>query len=164
MTFVFVTLRVLPGDFAAQQVANQFFSGATARGSSDVATQEAQDAEEGADANVDRALQVARERSGLDDPLIVHYAKYWRDLITGKLGKSFQTGKSVVSMTKDALPYTLQFGLMAIVIAAILALLVGILPAIRPDGALDGGLRVFAVFFLAAPPYLDRGHALGVGS
>ena len=27
MTFIFITLRILPGDFAAQQVSDQFFAG-----------------------------------------------------------------------------------------------------------------------------------------
>ncbi len=153
MTFVFLALRVLPGDFAAQQVANQFFSGATARGQSDKATQEAQGAEEGASENVDRALQAARERLGLNDPVIVQYGKYWRDIFSGNPGKSFQTGESVVDMTADALPYTVQLGIMAIIIAGLLAAPVGIFSAIRPDGFLDGGLRVFAVFFLAAPSF-----------
>ena len=70
-TFVFFALRVLPGDFGAQQVANQFLSGATARGKADVATTEAQgqaterESNQSDSANVERSLQAARERLSL---------------------------------------------------------------------------------------------------
>ncbi len=133
MTFIFITLRILPGDFAAQQVSDQFFAG---RGG---------DPEE--------ALRLARERLGLHDPIPVQYGKFLRDLFTGDFGTSFRTGGSPLTSVRAALPYTLQLGLMSVVIALILAFPVGIISALRQDSWLDGGLRLFAVFFLAAPPF-----------
>ena len=133
MTFIFITLRILPGDFAAQQVSDQFFAG---RGG---------DPEE--------ALRLARERLGLHDSIPVQYGKFLRDLFTGDFGTSFRTGDSALTSVRAALPYTLQLGLMSVVIALILAFPVGIISALRQDSWLDGGLRLFAVFFLAAPPF-----------
>ena len=158
-TFVFFALRVLPGDFAAQQIANQFFSGATARGRSDVATTEAQgqsterESNESAGANVDLALQAARKRLGLDKSIPHQYALYWKGFFTGDHGKSFRTARPAVRDTMTALPYTVQLGLMSITIALLLAVPIGVLSAMRPNTFLDGFLRVFAIFFLAAPSF-----------
>ena len=133
MTFIFIALRVLPGDFAAQQISDQFFAG---RGG---------DPEE--------ALRLARERLGLDDPVAVQYVKYFGELLRGDFGESFRTGESTLKSVRAALPYTLQLGLMSVIIAIVLAFPIGILSALRQDTWLDGGLRLFAVFFLAAPTF-----------
>ena len=158
-TFVFFALRVLPGDFAAQQVANQFLSGATARGQSDVATTEAQgqaterESNQSNSANVERSLQAARERLGIDKSIPHQYGLYWKNFFTGDHGTSFRTSRPAVTETLEALPYTLQLGLMSIIIALLLAVPVGILSAMRPNTFMDGSLRVFAIFFLAAPSF-----------
>lgn len=133
MTFIFVTLRVLPGDFAAQQVSDQFFAG---RGGDPV-----------------EALRLARERLGMNDPVGVQYVKYFGDLLRGDFGESFRTGEPALKSVRAALPYTFQLGVMSVIIATVLALPIGILSALRQDTWLDGGLRLFAVFFLAAPTF-----------
>lgn len=136
MTFVFFVLRVLPGDFAAQTVANQFLAGANRGGGTP-----------------EDALAAARERLGMDDPLPVQYANYFWDILRGDFGLSFRTSEPALDVVLDAVPYTLQLGLMSIAIAIIVALPIGIISAVKQDTALDGGLRFFAVFFLAAPTF-----------
>ena len=137
LTFVFFVLRVLPGDYAEQQLANQFFA-------------------QGARTEEQREQQLAdlRARLGSDKPLVVQYGRFWWRILQGESEKSFQYNRPAFSVAGDALPYTLQLGLMSLIIAIMLALPVGIFSAVRPDGFLDAGLRVFAIFFLAAPAFL----------
>ncbi len=137
LTFVFFALRVLPGDYAEQQLANQFFAQAAR-------TEE------------QRAAQLAdlRAQLGTDKPLYEQYWVFWKHIFTGESPESFQFNKPSYSVAGEALPYTLQLGAMSIIISILLAVPVGIISAIRPDGLLDAFLRVFAIFFLAAPPFL----------
>ena len=137
LTFVFFVLRVLPGDYAEQQLANQFFA-------------------QGARTEEQREQQLAdlRARLGSDKPLVVQYGRFWWRILQGESEQSFQYNRPAFSVAGDALPYTLQLGLMSLIIAIMLALPVGIFSAVRPDGFLDAGLRVFAIFFLAAPAFL----------
>lgn len=142
LTFVFFALRVLPGDYAEQQLANQFFASAAR-------TEE------------ERAEQLARvkARLGTDKPLYEQYGRFWWDILRARSQDSFQYAEPAFSVAADALPYSLQLGVMSLIIAVMLALPVGILSAIRPDGFLDAGLRTFAIFFLAAPAFLTAAIA-----
>ncbi|HCV00290.1 MAG: glutathione ABC transporter permease GsiC [Dehalococcoidia bacterium] len=142
LTFVFFVLRVLPGDYAEQQLANQFFATA--------ARSEEQRAEQ---------LALARARLGSDKPLYEQYGRFWWSILRGKSEDSFQYNRSSFSVAAESLPYTVQLGVMSLVIGVLLALPVGTLTAIRPDGALDGFLRIFAIFFLAAPAFLTAAIA-----
>ncbi|HJP41568.1 MAG TPA: ABC transporter permease [Dehalococcoidia bacterium] len=134
-SFVFVTMRVLPGDFAAQQVSNQFLAGA------------------GGSETPEEALQVARERLGLNHSVPVQYGKYWWDIARGDFGRSFLTSRTAIDHIKDALPYSLQLGLMQLTIALVVALPVGIISAIRQDTLIDNVFRIFAITGLAAPSF-----------
>ena len=136
MTFVFVTVRVLPGDYAAAQVSERYFGGGASAGESP-----------------EDALDKARARLGLDDSIPVQYVKYVRDLMTGDLGTSFATGRSVVAEIRHALPYTIQLGTMSMLIAVLISFPVGIISAVRQDSLLDGVLRFFAIGALAAPSF-----------
>ncbi len=136
MTFVFVTVRILPGDYAAAQVSERYFGGGAAAGESP-----------------EEALDKARERLGLNDSIPVQYAKYVRSLVTDDLGTSFATGRSVVSEIRHALPYTIQLGTMSMIVGVLVALPVGIISAVRQDSLLDGVLRLFAIGSLAAPSF-----------
>ncbi len=136
-SFVFITVRVLPGDYAAQQVTNQFFSGGAGT------TKEDKDA----------ALRDVRQRLGMDDSIPVQYARYFGDLARGDFGKSFQTGEPAWDVMTAALPYTVQLGLMSLIIALTVALPVGIISAIRQDSWLDAIFRSVAILGLAAPSF-----------
>ena len=142
LTFVFFVLRVLPGDYAEQQLANSFFATAS-------------QSEEQRETQLDHV----RDRLGLNDPIYVQYGNFWWSILSGQSETSFQHNRPAFSVAGDALPYTLQLGIMSLIIAGLLALPVGTLSAIRPDGFLDAVLRVFAIFFLAAPAFLTAAIA-----
>ncbi|MFN0096631.1 MAG: ABC transporter permease [Dehalococcoidia bacterium] len=136
-SFVFLAVRILPGDYAAQQVTNQFFSGGAGT------TKEDKDA----------ALQAVRERLGMDDSIPVQYVRYFRDIASGDFGNSFQTGKPAWDVMTQALPYTVQLGLMSLLVAVGIAFPVGIISAIRQDSVIDGVFRSIAILGLAAPSF-----------
>jgi peptide/nickel transport system permease protein len=134
-TFVFIAMRVLPGDFAAQQVSNAFLAGG------------------GCASTPEEQLQEARRRLGLDKPVPVQYVYFMGDILSGDFGNSFQTGRPAIRMVGDALPYSLQLGVMALLIAIVIAIPVGTISAIRQDTLIDDGLRLFAILGLAAPSF-----------
>ena len=134
-SFVFFAMRVLPGDFAAQQVSNAFFAG-----SGGSTTPEAQ-------------LQEARKRLGTDAPIPVQYGRFFADILRGDFGKSYQTGEPAIAITRDALPYSLQLGIMSLLIGVVAALPMGLISAIRQDSLTDDGLRAVSILGLAAPSF-----------
>ncbi|MCY3882563.1 MAG: ABC transporter permease [Dehalococcoidia bacterium] len=142
LTFVFFVLRVLPGDYAEQQLANQILA-------TGARTEEAR---------ADQLRQI-RARLGTDKSLPEQYGRFWWNILQGKSEMSFRKAQPAFTVAGDALPYTLQLGVMSLIIAVLLALPVGVLSAVRPDGFLDAALRVFAILFLAAPAFLTAAIA-----
>src|SRR4051812_35096743 len=96
-SFVFVALRVLSGDYATVQVSNQFFAGS-------------------GHASKAEALHEVRKRLGTDDPVLVQYAKFIGGIFRGDFGRSFLDNKPAITVTREAMPYTLQLGIMSLLI------------------------------------------------
>ena len=134
VTFVFIAVRVLPGDFAAEQVALRQFGGAGVEGES-----------------VEDLMDEAREALGLHGSIPEQYGRYIRDLVRGDFGISLATRDSTLSETREALPYTLQLGFMIFIIGVFMAIPLGCLSAWKKGSRLDAGLRVIAMVGLSAP-------------
>ncbi|WP_214405526.1 ABC transporter permease [Pseudonocardia lacus] len=126
--FVFLTLRLIPGDVVRLQLAD-------APG----VTQEQLDA---------RAAAL-----GLDQPLITQLFKFLGDAFTGDFGISFQSQQPVTSIIAERLPITLQLGLMALVISIALGIPLGLLAAYKQNSWLDQSLRVVSVAGLSIPNF-----------
>ena len=77
LTLIFVVVRILPGDPAVAALG-------------DYASKE--------------AVEVLREKMGLNDPLWLQYLKFLGSLFRGDLGKSLITGYPVVKQVAKVLP------------------------------------------------------------
>jgi len=69
---------------------------------------------------VDRAA--LRQRLGLDDPVLVQFARFVGNAARGEFGLSFRQGRKVSTLIAERLPATLELS----VVAALLALIVGV--------------------------------------
>jgi peptide/nickel transport system permease protein len=126
--FVFLTLRLIPGDVVRLQLAD-------APG----VTQEQLDA---------RAAAL-----GLDQPLLTQLFKFLGGAFTGDFGISFQSQQPVTSLIAERLPITLQLGLMALIISILLGIPIGLLAAYKQNSWLDQSLRVVSVAGLSIPNF-----------
>jgi peptide/nickel transport system permease protein len=126
--FVFLTLRLIPGDVVRLQLAD-------APGVSP--EQIAQ-----------RAAQL-----GLDQPLLTQLWRFLTDAARGDFGTSFQSGEPVTALIAERLPTTLQLGVMAVLVSILLGVPVGLLSAVRQNSWLDQGLRAVSVAGLSIPNF-----------
>ncbi len=126
---IFVALRVMPGD----PVSVMFGTQATKIRPEDRAKIEAE--------------------LGLSYPLVVQYGKWLKDIGTGKLGKSFWRGDTVVDLIVQRGPLTVEIAIMAIILSWVVGIPVGILSALRQNTLPDYIARLFTVFFLAIPSF-----------
>ena len=90
---------------------------------------------------------------GLSSPLTVQYIKWLKDISTGKLGKSFWRGDTVLDLIIQRGPLTVEIAVMAIILSWVVGIPVGILSALRQNSALDYIARFFTVLFLAIPGF-----------
>jgi peptide/nickel transport system permease protein len=101
-------------------------------------------------------VSALRHQYGLDEPLGVQYALYWKGVLHGDLGSSIRLHDSVGHLIAARYPYTLALTVTALVLSLLLALPAGILAAVHRGQWVDQSLSVVSLFGLSVP-----GIALG---
>lgn len=103
------------------------------------------------------ALPAAREQLvkdfGFDRPLHTQYANYLKDLMSGNLGRSYFSQKSVNKRLKERLYATVQLAVTAIFWATLLALPLGIVAAVKKSSAVDRGILIFSLVGISVPSF-----------
>lgn len=94
-----------------------------------------------------------RAKYGLDQPVIVQYVLYIKNLLQFDLGTSIRTNKPVLSELSRCYPATIELALFAIVIASILGILFGVISAIRRNSILDQIVRAISVTGVSIPSF-----------
>lgn len=94
-----------------------------------------------------------RERSGLDDPIVVQYFGWAGRALTGDLGVSFRTGEPVTGLLTERLPATLSLAAAALLVALLIAVPLGVLGALRARSAVDHLTRVFSQAGVSVPEF-----------
>ncbi len=90
----------------------------------------------GENATEERIAEV-REQLGLNDPLVVQYAKWLGDVATGDLGDSIIGSERVGTLIGRSLPITLQLVLAGVFISVVIGVPLGILAATRANKPTD---------------------------
>jgi peptide/nickel transport system permease protein len=93
------------------------------------------------------------EEFGLADNIPVQYWNWSRQMLTGDLGTSIISGRSVSSELSSRLPVTFELGILAIIVSSVVAVPIGVISAIRQNSAADYVGRSVAIGFLAAPNF-----------
>jgi len=122
----FLLTRALPGDPAA------YFAGPAA-------TKE--------------AIEQIRVKLGLDQPLIIQFGRYVRDLARGDLGDSLTTGRPVGQEIRSRLPASAELTLLGLIVSVLIAVPLGILAATRPGSLIDHACRVVATAGVSLPVF-----------
>ncbi|MDT8343416.1 MAG: ABC transporter permease [Thermohalobaculum sp.] len=128
MTMVFVLVRIVPGDPAQTILGDQASA---------------------------EALQIMRERLGLDRPLWEQYFEFMGGALTGDWGQSMVTGKPVLSEILRVLPYTLELTLASLVIGAVIGVPLGAWSALHRNRWIDYVTRVGSLLGLSFPAFVS---------
>lgn len=128
--FVFIMLRAIPGD--------QITAGLGTEAAALTPTQR----------------QALEAYYGLDQPLIVQFFNWLGNIFTGNLGFSARAQESVLSLTAQSLPVTLELAVFSIVLALAIGIPLGMLSASRPDSPRDAFGQVVGLAGLSIPAFL----------
>jgi peptide/nickel transport system permease protein len=126
MLAVFSIIRLLPGDIVRLMVAEQNYA-------------------------VDE--EALREDLGLNDPILVQFAKWSGGVLTGDLGESLWTKRSIATELRQRVPVSMELGIYSVLIGLLIALPVGIISAIRQDTWMDYFGRSFAIGLISIPGF-----------
>jgi len=94
-----------------------------------------------------------KNQLGLDKSLPEQYWIFVKNLARGDLGKSLTKRRPVATMIGEALPRSLELGMLSFVVSMLSALLLGVLAARKRDGLLDNGVKFLAVLGQGMPPF-----------
>jgi peptide/nickel transport system permease protein len=98
-------------------------------------------------------LEQVRHDMGLDRPLYVQYLSYMGDLLRGNLGVSLFNNQPVTQQILDALPYTLELALTALLISTVLGVTLGVVSALRHNTWVDSLAMGFALVGVSMPVF-----------
>jgi ABC-type dipeptide/oligopeptide/nickel transport system permease component len=102
-----------------------------------------------------RTEDLARIRAewGLDQPLPLQYLAFVKNVVTGKLGNSFNYEMSVSSIYFQRLPYSLELGLAGTLISLLIGIPAGLISAVRVNSWWDNFGKVVALLGLSIPGF-----------
>ena len=126
LTFVFLIIRVLPGDPASLHF----------------------------EKNVDPATLLAfKKELGLDKPIINQYFDYLIGLVHGNFGKSMQDYSPVSQQIFSAFPATLELAISATITMVVLGVFLGAIAGRHYDTFKDHSIRIFGIVSYAIPVF-----------
>src|SRR6516165_298605 len=86
-------------------------------------------------------VELLRQKLGLDRPLIVQLADYYRQLMSGDLGTSLFTTRPVWEDLTARLPATIELTVAAMILAVAFGIPLGVMAALRRNRLTDHLLR-----------------------
>lgn len=99
------------------------------------------------------AIAAARERLGLDKPLLTQYRQYLTRLLHGDLGTSAFTHRPITSDLRDVLPPSIELVLAAMLINVLVAIPFGVLAAVHRGGVTDAFARLTVMTAAGVPVF-----------
>lgn len=98
-------------------------------------------------ANVER-------RYGLDQPVVVQYGRYLGNVVTGDLGESYASRRSVNDILGERAPASLRLAFWAIIIEILIGIAAGVLSAVKQYSFLDALTTVSTTMVVAVPVFV----------
>ncbi|MCC6174544.1 MAG: ABC transporter permease [Chloroflexi bacterium] len=94
-----------------------------------------------------------RSQWGLDQPAVVQYLNYLRQLAVGDFGRSFMLQRPVLPVLVQYLPATIELAAVSLLIALIIALPLGVISAIEQHTWIDRASAILAILGISMPGF-----------
>lgn len=97
--------------------------------------------------------EALRAELHLDKPLTWQYGMFWKGVLSGNLGESFVSKRSVAKLISERLPATLSLAGAALLWALCLAIPLGIFSAVFPHGIFDKAVLTYSILGASMPNF-----------
>jgi peptide/nickel transport system permease protein len=94
-----------------------------------------------------------REREGLNDPILVQFGRYLRDISQGNFGESLKDSRPVTQILLERLPMTMEVTLGAMLFSSFFGVLLGVISAVRRNTPVDVATMVGANIGVSMPVF-----------
>ena len=103
--------------------------------------------------NDPQIIAAYKAKHGLDQPVIVQYVLYLKNLLQFDLGTSIRTNNPVLSELARCYPATIELALLSIILATVFGILFGIISAVKPNSIIDQIVRAISVTGVSIPSF-----------
>ncbi|GAA4599283.1 ABC transporter permease [Planotetraspora phitsanulokensis] len=101
----------------------------------------------------DSYVSAMRSQFGLDQPILVQYWQFLKNMLTGNLGVDFNQ-VPVATQLGDAWPITIRLALLAVAIEAVIGISAGVLSGLKRGGFIDNVVTISTLFLLSLPVFV----------
>jgi len=102
----------------------------------------------------EKEIERIRQELGLNDPIVVQYARYLGRAVRGQFGKSFRHGRPVLDLFAERLPATIELSGVSTLLSLFLAIPMGVFTGIRPHHPLSQFFLSFSLIGVSLPTFL----------
>ena len=99
------------------------------------------------------ALEERMAKYGLDQPVVLQYLYWLKNIITGNFGESVKYKTAVTKLIKDRYLITLLLAVFSFVIAQVSGVLLGVLSALKKNTVVDKVISILTVLVFAVPVF-----------
>ncbi len=101
-------------------------------------------------------IEVLNEKYGLDQPIVVQFVNYVKNILHGDFGVSYSISKNtdISIMLGTRVPISFRIGGQAVVIGALIGIVLGIVAALRHGTWIDSLCTVISVLGVSLPSYV----------
>lgn len=100
------------------------------------------------------AVQAFSQAMGLDRPVAERFALFLWNVLRGDLGNDVVSGRPIVTMVAEVLPYTVSLTLSAIGLAILFGVPLGCYAATHPGSLIDRTAAAVSIGFIAIPNFV----------
>ena len=94
-----------------------------------------------------------RELHGLNDPLLMQFARYVGSVLTGDLGMSLRKARPALEVVTEAFMWTLMLAVITMALVTVAAIVVGALAAFRAGGFFDRVASILSLIGASVPDF-----------
>lgn len=98
-------------------------------------------------------IELKRQELGLDKPLVIQFANYMKGFLTGDLGNSYSTGRSVFQEYMARLPATIKLAFWSLFVSVIISIPIGIISAVKQYSFFDNFGMSIALLGVSTPNF-----------
>ena len=98
--------------------------------------------------------EAMRHALGLDQPVVLQFARFLRDVVAGDIGVSYRFGIPVARLLIERLPATLELSVCAMLLAALLGVPLGVWTALNRRSVISHVLLAASLIGVALPTFL----------
>lgn len=98
-------------------------------------------------------LEELRDEMGLNDPIVIRYARYMSGMLQGDLGVSYVTNRDVFDTYMIALPKTVKLAISSMILAVVVSIPLGVYSAIYRGSIQDNLSAIVSILGLSMPNF-----------